>query len=84
MLVRLDPALPEAAVEQARASLLRAEAAATLARSEVERQRELSRQGVASASVLDRAESEDPLGRRRGRSGARRAAGRPDPPREDP
>lgn len=59
ILVRLDPALPKAAVEQAKASLLRAEAAATLASSEVNRQRELSRQGVASGSVLDRAESED-------------------------
>ena len=59
ILVRLDPALPEAAVEQARASLLRAEASARLARSEVARQRELSRQGVASASELDRAESQD-------------------------
>lgn len=59
LLVRLDPALPEAAVERARAALLRAEASRQLAASEVERQRQLSRQGVASTAELDRAESED-------------------------
>lgn len=59
LLVRLDPALLEAAVERARAALLRAEATRRLAGSEVTRQRQLSRQGVASTAELDRAESED-------------------------
>jgi RND family efflux transporter MFP subunit len=59
LLLRLDPALPQAAVERARAALLRAEASRRLAASEVERQRQLSRQGVASTAELDRAESED-------------------------
>jgi len=59
LLVRLDSALLEVAVERARAALLRAEATRRLAGSEVTRQRQLSRQGVASTAELDRAESED-------------------------
>ncbi|MAJ60952.1 MAG: hypothetical protein CBC48_13725 [bacterium TMED88] len=58
-LVRLDPALPRAAVERARASLLRAKSTERLAASEVARQRELASRGVASAAELDRAESQD-------------------------
>ena len=58
-LVRLDPALPRAAVERARAALLRAKAGERLAASEVTRQRELASRGVASTAELDRAESQD-------------------------
>jgi len=58
LLVKLDPALPRAAVEQARAALLRAESTQKLAAAELERQRKLSRQGVASTAELERAESE--------------------------
>jgi len=59
LLVRLDPALPEAAVAQARASLLRAEATARLARADLRRQRGLADKGVSSAAELDRAESDE-------------------------
>ena len=58
-LVRLDPALPRAAVERAKASLVRAKSSERLAASEVARQRELASRGVASAAELDRAESQD-------------------------
>ncbi len=58
LLVRLDPALPRAAVERAEAAVLRARAADRLARTELARQRSLAERGVASASDLDRAESE--------------------------
>jgi membrane fusion protein (multidrug efflux system) len=58
LLVRLDPALPRAAVERARAALLRAEAAERLAAAELARQQKLSRQGVASTAELERTESE--------------------------
>ncbi|MCZ6783406.1 MAG: efflux RND transporter periplasmic adaptor subunit [Proteobacteria bacterium] len=59
LLVRLDPALPRAAVERTRAALSRAEAAERLAASEFERQRRLVEQGVASEADFDRAESEE-------------------------
>ena len=59
VLVRLDPALPRAAVERGRAALLRARASEKLAAAEVARQRELSTRGVASTAELDRAESVD-------------------------
>jgi RND family efflux transporter MFP subunit len=58
LLVRLDPALPRAAVDRARASLTRARASARLAQAELGRQRDLSQRGVASAAELERAESE--------------------------
>jgi len=58
VLVRLDPALPEAAAMRSRASLLRAESLDRLARSELRRQRDLSKRGVTSEADLDRAESE--------------------------
>ncbi|MDG2048675.1 MAG: efflux RND transporter periplasmic adaptor subunit [Myxococcota bacterium] len=58
-LVHLDPALPRAAVERARAAVLRAKSSEKLAASEVARQRELASRGVASAAELDRAESQD-------------------------
>jgi membrane fusion protein (multidrug efflux system) len=57
LLVRLDPALPEAAVQRDRASLLRAQASSRLAQAELRRQRDLAKRGVASAADLDRAES---------------------------
>jgi RND family efflux transporter MFP subunit len=59
LLARLDPALPEAAVAQARASLLRAQATARLARADLRRQRGLADKGVTSAAELDRAESDE-------------------------
>lgn len=59
LLVRLDPALPRAAVEQARGALLRAETTLKLAAAELARQQQLSRQGVASTAELERAESEE-------------------------
>lgn len=62
LLVRLDSALLDAAVAQARAALLRAEASLSLASSERGRQRELAGEGVASTSELDRAESEASIG----------------------
>ncbi len=58
VLVRLDPALPEAAAMRSRATLLRAESLNRLARSELRRQRDLSKRGVTSQADLDRAESE--------------------------
>ncbi len=58
VLVRLDPALPEAAAMRSRASLQRAESLDRLARSELRRQRDLSKRGVTSEADLDRAESE--------------------------
>jgi membrane fusion protein (multidrug efflux system) len=58
ILVRLDPDLPRAAVERARAALLRAEAGRGLAAADLTRGRELSKRQVVSAAELDRAESE--------------------------
>jgi membrane fusion protein (multidrug efflux system) len=58
LLVRLDPALPEAAVARARAAARQAEAADRLARAELGRQRNLSQGGVNSAAELDRADTE--------------------------
>ncbi len=58
VLVRLDPALPQAAAMRSRATLLRAESLNRLARSELRRQRDLSKRGVTSQADLDRAESE--------------------------
>ena len=58
LLVELDNALHEAAVVRARAALLRAQAVDRLAQVELSRQRDLSAGGVASGSILDRAESE--------------------------
>ena len=58
VLVRLDPALPEAAVKRAQAAVLRAEAQDRLAQSELGRQRNLAKRGVTSSADLDRAESE--------------------------
>ena len=57
VLVRLDPALQEAAVARARAALLRSQATESLAVAELGRQTELSSQGVASAAVFDQAQS---------------------------
>lgn len=58
VLVRLDPALPEAAAMRSRAALLRAQSFDRLAQSELRRQRDLSKRGVTSEADLDRAESE--------------------------
>lgn len=58
VLLRLDAALLEAAAMRSRATLLRAQSLDRLARSELRRQRDLSRRGVTSAADLDRAESE--------------------------
>jgi membrane fusion protein (multidrug efflux system) len=58
VLVRLDPQLPRAAVERARATLLRAQAAAQLGLSELTRRRALSQRRVVSEAELDRAEAE--------------------------
>jgi membrane fusion protein (multidrug efflux system) len=58
LLLRLDPELPQAVVDRARASLVRARASARLAQSELSRQRDLSERRVAAAAELDRAESE--------------------------
>jgi RND family efflux transporter MFP subunit len=55
LLVRLDPALPSAAVARARASVQRASAANDLASAELGRRKNLSRQGVASDAEFDRA-----------------------------
>jgi membrane fusion protein (multidrug efflux system) len=57
VLVRLDPALARVAVERARASLLRAQAADRLARADLARRRDLAGRGVISPAELDRAES---------------------------
>ena len=65
VLVRLDPALPDAAVKRAQAAVLRAEAQDRLAQSELGRQRNLSKRGVTSSADLDRAESEARSGRAR-------------------
>ena len=56
-LLRIDTVDFEVALEQARANLARAESEAALAQSEVERQRTLASQDVASASRLDAAEN---------------------------
>ena len=58
VLVRLDPALPEAAAMRSRATLVRAQSLDRLAQSELRRQRDLSKRGVTSQADLDRAESE--------------------------
>lgn len=58
VLVRLDPALPQAAVERARASLLRARSTYELATQEHGRQQSLSGEGVGSDAEFDRTESE--------------------------
>lgn len=58
VLVRLDRALPQAAVEQAQAALAQAEAASGLAQTELRRQKDLSKRGVTSAAELDRAQSQ--------------------------
>jgi membrane fusion protein (multidrug efflux system) len=57
-IVRLDPALPQAAVRRSEAALLRGEAADRLAQAELKRQSDLASRGVASGAELDRAESE--------------------------
>ena len=54
VLIRLDPALPQAAVERARASLLRARSASELATQEHGRQQSLSGQGIGSDAEFDR------------------------------
>lgn len=59
VLVRLDSALPNAAVERARASLLRARSAYDLATQAHRRQRSLSGEGISSAADFDRTESEE-------------------------
>ena len=58
LLVRLDSALPDAAVERARAGVLRARSLASHATQQYGRQRSLSGQGVASKAEYDRTESE--------------------------
>ena len=58
VLVRLDSALPEAAVEQARATLAQAQASSGLAQTELRRQRDLQKRGVTSTAELDRAQSQ--------------------------
>lgn len=57
VIVRLDPALARAAVERARAALLRAQAADRLAHAELVRRSDLASRGVVSPAELDRAES---------------------------
>jgi membrane fusion protein (multidrug efflux system) len=59
VMVSLDPALPEAAVARARASLLRARSTYDLATQEHGRQRNLSGKGISSAAAFDRSESEE-------------------------
>ncbi len=59
VLLRLDPALPMAAVERARASLLRAVSSYELATQEHGRQRSLSGKGIGSLAEFDRTESEE-------------------------
>ncbi len=58
LLVRLDSALADAAVERARAGVLRTRSAASLASQQSGRPRSLSGQGVASKAEYDRTESE--------------------------
>ena len=58
VLMRLDSALPRAAVEKARAALVQAEAANDLSQTELRRQRDLQKRGVTSAAELDRTRSE--------------------------
>jgi len=57
-IVRLDPALAEAAVERARAALSSARAIADLGRALHQRQKELAQQGVGSRTEFDRTLSE--------------------------
>ncbi len=57
-LVRLDPALAQAAVERARAALGSARAVADLGRALHERQKELAQQGVGSRTEFDQTLSE--------------------------
>ncbi len=59
LLVRLDPALPQAAVERARAGLLRARSAYELATHEHGRQQSLSGEGISSEAEFDRTETEE-------------------------
>jgi len=59
VLLRLDPALPRAAVERARASLLRADSSYELATQEHGRQRSLAGEGIGSLAEFDRTESEE-------------------------
>ncbi len=59
VLVRLDAKLPEAAVEQARANLLRARSTSALATQQHGRQRNLSDKGVSSDADFDRTETEE-------------------------
>lgn len=58
-LVRLDPALPQAAVARARAALQRASAENDLATSALARQQNLTDRGVTSDAEFDRAYSEE-------------------------
>jgi RND family efflux transporter MFP subunit len=58
LLVRLDPELPGAVADRVRASLVRAQATARLARADLQRQKDLSARGVSSAAELERAESQ--------------------------
>jgi len=58
LLMQLDPALAEAAVERLHASVKRARASFTLALAEVGRQRDLARGGASSDAELERAESQ--------------------------
>lgn len=58
VLVQLDTALAEAAIQRLRASVARAQASFGLARAEVGRQRDLSRGGASADADLERAESE--------------------------
>jgi len=59
MLIEIERTFLEAAVERARAQLLRAEAARGFAMTELERQRGLAERDVASEAQLDRASNEE-------------------------
>jgi membrane fusion protein (multidrug efflux system) len=59
LLLRLDSAFPEAAVDQARAGLLQARSGYALATQEHGRQRSLSGEGISSVAEFDRTASEE-------------------------
>jgi membrane fusion protein (multidrug efflux system) len=61
-LIELERTFLEAALERARAQLLRAEAAHGLARTELERQRGLAEREIASEAQLDRASNQERAG----------------------
>ncbi len=58
LIARLDQALPQAALEQAKANRGVAEATLSQARAELHRQRDLAKRGIASAVELERVETD--------------------------